>query len=152
VEYLSHIVDKNGIWVDPKKIEAMKDWHQPRTLRSLRGFLGLTGYYRKFVQNYGKIVAPLIALLKKNDFTWTLAVDQSFHALKVAMCTTPVLVLLDFTKTFVLECDASGKGIGAILMQDDKRLDFTSKQILERHLGQSIYEKEMMSILHVVDL
>jgi hypothetical protein len=75
-------------------------------------------YYRKFVQNYGKIVALPTALFKNNSFTWTLSVDQSFHTLKDAMCMTLVLALSDFTKTFFLECDASRKGIGEILMQD----------------------------------
>jgi hypothetical protein len=68
--------------VDPKKIEAMKDWPRPKTLKILCGFLGLTGYYRKFVRNYGKIAVPLTALLKKNDFSWTPVIDQSFQALK----------------------------------------------------------------------
>jgi hypothetical protein len=97
-------------------------------------------------------VVPLTALLKNNSFTWTPATDQAFQALKVAMCTTLVLALLDFTKTFVLECDASGRGIGAVLMQEGRPLAFTNKQLSERHLGQSIYEKEMLDILHVVDL
>jgi hypothetical protein len=95
---------------------------------------------------------PLTALLKKNDFTWTPTTDQSFQALKEAMCITPVLSLLDFTKTFVLECDASRKGIGAILMQEGRPLAFTRKQILERNLGQSIHEKGMLVILHDVDI
>jgi hypothetical protein len=83
----------------------------------LHGFLVLTGYYLKFVKNYEKIAAPLTSLLKNNSFTWTPTIAQDFQTLKMAMCTTPVLALLDFTKTFVLECDASGKGISIVLMK-----------------------------------
>jgi hypothetical protein len=114
--------------------------------------MGLTGYYRKFVKNYGKIATPLTALLKNNSFTLTPTIAQDFQTLKMAMCTTPVLALPDFTRTFVLECDASGKGIGTILMQEGRPLAFTNKQLSEQILGKSIYEKEMLVILHVVDL
>jgi hypothetical protein len=138
--------------VDPKKIEAMQNWPFPKTLKSLCVFLGVTEYYRKFVQNYGKIATTLTILLKKNAFSWTPTGDQSFQALKEAMCTTPVMDLPDFTKTFVLDCVASWRGIGVVLMQDGQPLVFTSKQLLERHLGQSIYEKEMLAILHATDL
>jgi hypothetical protein len=100
VKYLGHIVGKDGVRVDPKKIEAMKYWPRPKTLKRLHGFLGLMGYYRKFVKNYGKIEAPLTALLKMNDISTTL-----------------VPTLPKFKNTFVLECDASKKGIGTILMQ-----------------------------------
>jgi hypothetical protein len=82
---------------------------------SLRGFLGLTSYYHKFDKNYGKIVVPLTALLKNNSFAWTPKTDHSFKALKEAMCTTPVLALPDFIKTFFLECDSSRRGIGAFI-------------------------------------
>ena len=104
--------------MDTEKIEPLKDRPHPKTLNSLRGFLGLTGYYRKFVQNYGKIATPLTALLKNNSFTWTLAIAQDFQTLKMAMCTTPVLSLPNFTKTFTLECDSLRKGIGVFLMQE----------------------------------
>jgi hypothetical protein len=152
VEYSGHLVGKDGVRVDPKKIEAMQDWPHPKTLKILCGFLGLTGYYRKFVKNYGKIAAPLTALLKKNSFTWTPAAAQAFQTLKMAMCNTPVLALPDFTKTFVLECDASGKGIGVVLMQAGRPLAFTSKQLSKKNLGKPIYEKEMLAILHAVEL
>jgi hypothetical protein len=114
--------------------------------------MGLTWYYRKFVKNYGKIAAPLTALLKKNSFTWTAAPAQDFQTLNMAMCTTLILALLDFTKTFVMECDTSGKGIGAIVMQEGRPLTFTNKQLFEINLGKSIYEKEMLVILHFIDL
>jgi hypothetical protein len=118
VEYLVHLVGKVGVRVDPKNIEAMQDWPHPKTLKILHGFLGLTGYYLKFVKNYGKIVAPLTTLLKNNSFTWTPAVAQYFQTLKMAMCTTLVPALPDFKNTFVLECDAFRKGIGVILMKE----------------------------------
>jgi hypothetical protein len=114
--------------------------------------MGLTSYYRNFVKNYGKIVAPLTTLLKKKYFTWTPTAAQDFQTFKMAMCTTLVLALPDFTKTFVLECDALGKGIGVVLMQEDPTFSFTSKQLSDINLGKSIYENEMLAILHAVDL
>jgi hypothetical protein len=117
--------------VDPKNIEAMQDWPYPKTLKCLRGFLGLTGYYRKFVKNYGKIAATLTALLKENSFTWTPTISQAFQTLNMAMCTTPVLNLPDFTKNFVMECDASGKGISIVILQEGWPLAFTNKQLSE---------------------
>jgi hypothetical protein len=136
VEYLGHIVNKDGVLLDPKKIEHMQYFPCPKTLKRLTCFLGLTCYYHKFVKNYGKIAAPLTDLLKKNAFTWTPVANQSFHTLKEAMCTIHVLGLLDFSNNFVLACASSGKGIGEVLMQYGSPLVFTSKQISERHLGQ----------------
>jgi hypothetical protein len=152
VDYLGHIIGNNGVWVEPRNIEAMKYWPLPKMIKSLHGFLGLMGYYFNLVHNYGKIAAHLTTLLKNNAFNWTLIVDQYFHTLKEVMCTTLFLALLDCTKTFVLECDALGKGIGAILVQYGIPLAFTRKQILERNLGQSTYEKKMLDILHAMDL
>jgi hypothetical protein len=119
--------------VDPNKIEAIKDWTHPKTLKILCGFLGLMGYYHQ--QNYGKTTSPLTALFKKNSFTWNPPADQSFHALKEAMHTTLFMALPNLTKTFVLECDASRKRIMEILMQDGQPLAFTRKQILDKHFG-----------------
>jgi hypothetical protein len=141
VEYLGHLVGKDGVRVDLKNIEAMQDWTHPKTLKIFRGFLVLTRYYHKFVKNYGNIATPLTALLKKNSFTWTPAVAQDFQTLKMAMCTTPVLALPNFIKTFVLECDALGKGIGVFLMQEGRPLAFTNKELSEWNLGKPIYEK-----------
>jgi hypothetical protein len=100
---LGHIFGKDDVRVDPKNIEAMQGWPHPKTLKSLGGFMGLIGYYHKFVKNYGKIVSPLTTLLKKNSFTWTLVASQDFKTLNMAMYTTPVLALPDFTNKFVLE-------------------------------------------------
>jgi hypothetical protein len=97
-------------------------------------------------------MTPLTTLLQKNAFSWTPTADQSFQALKEAMCTTPVLALPKFIKTFVLECDAPRREIRTVLMQDGRPLAFINKHWSERHLGQLIYENELLAILHAVDL
>jgi hypothetical protein len=84
----------------------MREWPIPKTLKKLRGFLGLIGYYCKFVKNYGQMTTPLTTLLKKEGFYCTQVATKAFEKLKEAMCTTPVLATPDFTKTFIVECDA----------------------------------------------
>jgi hypothetical protein len=150
VEYLGHIVSHEGVKVDPNKIKAMRDWTIPKTLKNLREFLGLTGYYRKFVWNYRRIAAPLTTLTKKDAFSWTPEATKSFEQLKEVMCKAPVLTTPDFTKTFIVECDASRNGIGVVLMQEGRPLAFESRPLKGKDLHKPIYEKEMMAILHAL--
>ncbi len=140
----------NIVMVDPNKIKAIKEWKVPTTIKQLRGFLGLTGYYRKFVKNYGRIAAPLTTLLKKDAFSWTPEATKAFEHLKEAMCLAPVLVMPDFTKTFIMECDASGNGIGVVLMQEERCIAFESRMIEGKYLHKAIYDKEMLAILHAL--
>lgn len=150
VEYLGHVVNAEGVAVDPSKIECIKQWKQPTTLKGLRGFLGLAGYYRKFVKNFGLIAKPLTNMLKKDSFVWSSAAEQSFIDLKAALIATPVLALPDFTKEFVLECDTSGVGIGAVLSQQKHPIAFMSKTLSQRHLALSVYDKEMLAVVSAV--
>ena len=116
VEYLGHIVSHEGVKVDPRKIKSIKKWKITTSIKNLRGFLGLTSYYQNFVKNYGRIAATLKTLLKKDEFSWTLEATNAFEHLKEAMCQAWVLATPDFTKAFIMECEASGNGIGVVLM------------------------------------
>ena len=107
----------------------------------------VAGYYRKFVKNYGRIATPLTTLLKKDAFSWTPEATKAFEHLKEVMCQAPVLATPDFTKTFIVECDASGNGIGAVLMQDERPIAFESRPIKGKILSKAIYEKEILHAL-----
>ncbi|GKF37663.1 putative mitochondrial protein, partial [Tanacetum coccineum] len=115
VEYLGHIISAQGVSTDPSKIEAMQKWPIPSTLKHFRGFLGLTGYYRRFIKDYASINQPLVALTKKDAFKWNPSTELAYHKLKEAIVQAPVLALLNFDQEFVVETDASGKGIRAVM-------------------------------------
>ena len=150
IEYLGHLISKDGVQADPTKIEAMLNWPFPTSLKSLRGFLGLTGYYRKFIKGYGLIAAPLTALLKKNSFKWTESAKRAFQDLKHAVTSPPVLALPDFSIPFTIQCDASGIGVGAVLMQQGRPLAYMSQAIHGKALQLSTYEKELMALVLAV--
>jgi hypothetical protein len=150
VGYLGHIISADGVAMDPAKVQAIHDWPQPRSPRAVRGFLGLAGYYRKFVHNYGAIAAPLTALLKKEGFTWNDDAAAAFTALKAAVTSAPVLALPDFTKPFVVECDASTYGFGAVLLQEAHPLAFFSRPVAPRHRSLAAYERELIGLVLAV--
>jgi hypothetical protein len=129
-------------------MQAVLQWSTPKTVKDLRSFLGLARYYRRFVKHFGLISKPLTDLLRKGAvFVWTDIHEQAFDRLKTALTTAPVLALSDFSKPFTMETDASGGGIGAVLMQGGHPLAFLSKALGPRSLGLSTYEKEYMAIL-----
>lgn len=145
-----HIVSAKCVKADPKKTAAMLDCPAPSSVKALRGFLGLTGYNRKFIQNYGHIAAPLTNLLKKDAFHWSNQADLGFQKLKSIVATPPVLALPDFTKTFLIECDASGIGIGAVLMQDWRPISLHNQVLKGRSLYLPTNEKELLALVTAV--
>lgn len=148
LKYLGHVISEQGVATDPNKIRAVNQWPVPASVKELRSFLGLAGYYHRFVRNFGLITRPLNDLLKKGAiFSWTTVHDQAFLAIKQALTSGPVLALPDFSKPFCVETDASGSGIGAVLTQAGHPLAYLSKSLCPHSQGLSAYEKEYLAIL-----
>ena len=147
VEYLGHVITIVGVHTNPRKVAAMQQWPIPKDIKSLRGFLGLTGYYRKFAKGYGQIVAPLTTLFKKDSFCWSKEAELAFHQLKDAMVHPPVLALPNFDQPFMVECDAFGRGIGVALMQNGRPIAYHSQALKGKNLALSTYEKELLTLV-----
>jgi len=150
VAYLGHIISASGVAMDPAKVHAIHDWPRPRSARTVRGFLGLAGYYRKFVHNYGAIAAPLTTLLKKEGFAWNTDAETTFGALKAAVTSAPVLALPDFSKSFIIECDASTCGFGAVLLQEGHPIAYFSRPVAPWHRSLAAYERELIGLVLAV--
>ena len=150
-----HLLGANGqVRPDPGKLEAVERYPVPKTKKEVRGFLGLTGFYRKFIENYSQLALPLSDLTKKSlpdKVNWSRDCEKAFSGLKKAMCQSPVLRNPDFDKRFLLQTDASDRGVGAVLSQQDddgkdRPITYFSKKLLPRETRYSTVEKECLAI------
>lgn len=143
------MLSSSAVAADRRKVQAVLDWPVPKNLKALRCFLGLTGYYRKFIRGYSTLAAPLTSLNKKNAFMWRPAAQQAFER-KEALTSPPILALANFSLPFVVECDASATRIGDILMQNNHPIAYISQEVQNPERVASAYEREMMAILFAV--
>ncbi|GKF08886.1 putative reverse transcriptase domain-containing protein, partial [Tanacetum coccineum] len=121
VQFISHVIDSRGIHVDPAKIESIKDWVSPKIPTEIRQFLGLAGYYRRFIEGFSKIAKSMTNLTQKGiKFDWGKKEEDTFQLIKQKLCSAPILALPEGDEDFVVYCDASHKGLGAVLMQREK--------------------------------
>jgi hypothetical protein len=150
--FLGYVVTAQGIEVDPAKIEAIPSGPQPKTVTQVRSFLSLAGFYRRFVKDFGSIAALLNELTKKDmPFTWGDAQQDAFLLLKDRLTHAPLLQLPDFNKTFELECDASGIGLGGVLLQDGKPVAYFSEKLSGPSLNYSTYDKESYALVRTLE-
>lgn len=148
VVFLGFVVSSKGVEVDEDKIKAIKEWPKPKSVTEVRSFHGLASFYRRFVRDFSTIASPLTEVIKKDKvFTWGKDQDDAFNLLKEKLCSAPLLQLPNFSKSFEVECDASGKGIGAVLMQESKPIAYFSEKLSGATLNYSTYDKELYALV-----
>ncbi|GJT00734.1 putative reverse transcriptase domain-containing protein [Tanacetum coccineum] len=144
VQFLGHVIDSEGIHVDLAKIESIKDWASPKTPTEIRQFLGLAGYYRRFIEGFLKIAKPMTKLTQKNmKFDWSENAEAAFQLLKQKLCSAPILALPEGSENFVVYCDASRKGLGAVLMQKEKVISYASCQLKIHEKNYTTHDLEL---------
>ncbi|WVZ83813.1 hypothetical protein U9M48_030913 [Paspalum notatum var. saurae] len=153
VSFLGHIVSKGGVSVDPSKIKVVQEWVAPQNVGEIRSFLGLLGYYRRFVKNFSKIAQPLSKLLAKGAmFEWTDKCQSNFEELKKRLTTTPVLIMPDIQKAFSVYCDASRQGLGCVLMQEGHVVAYASRQLWKHEQNYPTHDLELAAVVHALKL
>ena len=149
--FLGHVISEKGVAVIPDKVHAILDWKTPKSAKEIRSFLGLAGYYRRFIENFSKIAKSMTDLLKKDKkFEWSEKAEESFQVLKTKLTTAPVLVLPDTSKDFVVYCDASLQGLGCVLMQDGHVVAYASRQLKPHELNYPTHDLELAAVIHAL--
>ncbi|WVZ75890.1 hypothetical protein U9M48_023910 [Paspalum notatum var. saurae] len=142
VSFLGHILSEKGVAVDPSKVEDVLNWKQPEIVTEIRSFLGLAGYYRRFIKDFSKTAKPMTSLTKKN----------AKYTLKKLLTSTPVLAQPDVTKPFNVYCDASGNGLGCVLMQEGRVIAYASRQLRKHEVNYPTHDLELAAVVHALKI
>ncbi|GJU15541.1 putative reverse transcriptase domain-containing protein [Tanacetum coccineum] len=153
VQFLVHVIDNKGVHVDPAKIEAIQNWAASTTPTEVRQFLGMVGYYRRFIKGFSMISKPLTKLTQKDKkYEWGKEEEEAFQILKQKLCSTPILALPEGTEDFVVYCDASLKGFRAVLMQREKVIAYASQQLKVHEENYTTYDLELGAVVFALRL
>ncbi|GJS31073.1 putative reverse transcriptase domain-containing protein [Tanacetum coccineum] len=148
VHFLGHVVNSDGIYVDPSKIEAAKNWKVPKIPSEIRSFLGLAGYYRRFIANFSKVAKPLTSLTQKNrKYEWGKEQEEAFQTLKGNLCNAPILSLPEGSKDFVVYCDASNQRLGCVLMKRGKVIAYALRQLKIHEKNYTTHDQELGDVV-----
>ncbi|GJU83698.1 putative reverse transcriptase domain-containing protein [Tanacetum coccineum] len=153
VQFLGYVIDSKDIHVDPAKIESIKDWASPKSLTEIRQFLGLAGYYRRFIEGFSKIAKSMTKLTQKNvKFDWGEKEEAAFQLIKQKLCSAPILALPKGSKNFIVYCDASHKGLGAVLMQNEKVIAYASRQLKIHEKNYTTHDLELGAVVFALKM
>jgi hypothetical protein len=153
VSFLGHIISEEGISIDPSKVKNVLSWNTPKNVSDIRSFLGLTRYYTRFIEVFSKISKPMIELLEKSKtFEWTPRREASFQELKKRLTTAPVLTMPDMEKPFSIYCNASGQGLGCVLMQDGHVVAYASRQLRKHEEKYLTHDLELAVVVHALKI
>jgi hypothetical protein len=151
VKFLGHTITSEGILVDPTKVQEVMDWKPPTSVHQIRSFLGLAGYYRRFIPDFSKIAKPMTELLKKEvKYRWNDKCDEAFHTLRKLLTTAPVLAQPDNTQPFDVYCDASGTGLGCVLMQNNRVIAYASRALRNHEQNYPTHDLELAAVVHAL--
>jgi hypothetical protein len=153
IQFLGHILSAQGIAVDPSKVKDILEWKSPTSVHLVRSFLGLAGSYCRFIPNFSKILKP-ITQLPKNDvkFEWSPKCNEVFEQLKILLTTAPVLAQPDIEKPFDVNCDASGIGLGCVLMQEGRVIEYASRQLRRHEEHYPTHDLELAIVVHALKI
>jgi hypothetical protein len=153
VAFLGHVISKGGIFVDPNKVQDVLSWNASTSISDIQSFLGLAGYYQRFIEGFLKIRKPKTELLENDKkFKWMPACEASFLELKKRLMTAPILVMPDMEKPFSIYCDVSGQGLGCVLMQDGHVVTYVSRQLRKHEAHYLTYDFELAAMVHALKI
>ncbi|XP_050896305.1 uncharacterized mitochondrial protein AtMg00860-like [Lathyrus oleraceus] len=148
VRFLGHVISQEGVSVDPSKVEAIINWERPKNSSEVRSFLGLVGYYRRFIKGFSQVALPMTRLTRKEiSFKWDSKCEKSFMSLKEKLTTAPVLVIPDPSKSYEVFCDASKKGLGGVLMQNGQVVAYASRQLKPHEENYPTHDLELAAVV-----
>ena len=153
MQFLGHVLTPDGVLVDPSKVQNVLDWKSPKSVHQIRQFLGLAGYYRRFILDFSKIAQPMTRLLQKEaKFDWSPSCEEAFQALKIFLTTAPVLAQPDIDRPFDVYCDASKTGLGCVLTQDGHVIAYSLRQLKKHEVNYPTHDLELAAMVHALKI